>query len=194
MIGIYKISSPSGRVYIGQSWDINNRFRQYRQVKRICKQKALYSSFMKYGLSSHVFSIIIELDNPTQEELDNLEIKYIQEYRDNGFRMMNIKEGGKGGKHSLQTIKAMTGRKLTQKHKESISKGRKGNKNNNLVSGKMILNNSTGQIYSSISECAKLLGSTPSNICSMLKGRRAKKHNLSYYGQEKTSRAKDAQI
>jgi predicted GIY-YIG superfamily endonuclease len=31
MIGIYKITSPSGKVYIGQSWDIYDRWKKHKQ-------------------------------------------------------------------------------------------------------------------------------------------------------------------
>ena len=44
MIGIYKITNPKGKVYIGQSIDINRRFNEYQ--KMLCSQsKKLYYSF-----------------------------------------------------------------------------------------------------------------------------------------------------
>ena len=57
MIGIYKITSPSGRIYIGQAINICIRFSTYRKLK--CKmQPRLYSSFKKYGVDNHVFQVI----------------------------------------------------------------------------------------------------------------------------------------
>jgi len=57
MIGIYKITSPSGRIYIGQAVNICIRFSTYRKLK--CKmQPRLYSSFKKYGVDNHVFQVI----------------------------------------------------------------------------------------------------------------------------------------
>lgn len=59
MIGIYKITSPAGRIYIGQSTDINYRFSSYKRLK--CKsQLRIYNSFMKYGVDNHVFEIVEE--------------------------------------------------------------------------------------------------------------------------------------
>ena len=53
MIGIYKITSPSDRIYIGQSIDINKRFRKYYNLK--CKQQPkLYNSLCKYGVDAHI--------------------------------------------------------------------------------------------------------------------------------------------
>ena len=48
MIGIYKITSPSGKIYIGQSKDIEKRFKAYKNLK--CKgQPYIYRSLLKYG-------------------------------------------------------------------------------------------------------------------------------------------------
>jgi group I intron endonuclease len=59
MIGIYKITSPSNKVYIGQSRNIEKRFIQYKN--NLAKgQKALNGSFLKYGHENHIFEIIEE--------------------------------------------------------------------------------------------------------------------------------------
>jgi group I intron endonuclease len=59
-IGIYKITSPSGKVYVGQSINIRNR--KYHHKSKTDKQKGpkLYRSIMKYGWENHVFEIIEE--------------------------------------------------------------------------------------------------------------------------------------
>lgn len=41
--GIYKITSPSGRVYVGQSVDIERRFAEYRRNGSAKKQRRLAS-------------------------------------------------------------------------------------------------------------------------------------------------------
>ena len=46
--GIYKITSPSGKIYIGQSKDINLRIIYYKNARCKCQQK-LYYSILKYG-------------------------------------------------------------------------------------------------------------------------------------------------
>lgn len=59
MIGIYKITSPSGKVYIGQAVDIERRRKEY--VGLHCKnQTKLYNSLVKYGFSEHIFEVIEE--------------------------------------------------------------------------------------------------------------------------------------
>ena len=51
MIGIYKITSPSNKIYIGQSIDIEKRFYYYRKLYCL-KQVKLYRSFIKIGRAS----------------------------------------------------------------------------------------------------------------------------------------------
>ena len=63
-IGIYKITSPSGKVYIGQSWDIKKRFSKYRSLQSVYKQRVLFNSFKKHYMhTSDMFSVSIELSS-----------------------------------------------------------------------------------------------------------------------------------
>lgn len=107
MIGIYKVESPTGAVNIGQSWNIKDREGSYRRLE--CKgQRILYNSLLKHGWNKHKFELIHELPSDIgQEILDNYEIFYWQQYKDCGFKMMNIKEPGRGGKHSVETKKKL---------------------------------------------------------------------------------------
>jgi len=58
-IGIYKITSPSGRIYIGQSSNLKYRLRDYYKLRsKSKKQIILYNSFLKYGVENHQFDII----------------------------------------------------------------------------------------------------------------------------------------
>jgi group I intron endonuclease len=59
MIGIYKITSPSGKIYIGQSTNIENRFNSYR-ILDCKKQIKLYNSLKKYGWDNHIKEIVEE--------------------------------------------------------------------------------------------------------------------------------------
>ena len=55
--GIYKITSPTGKIYIGQSKNIAKRLATYGREN--CKgQPILYNSINKYGWESHQFDII----------------------------------------------------------------------------------------------------------------------------------------
>lgn len=101
MIGIYKITSPSNKIYVGQSTDLKKREENYKNLR--CKgQRKLYNSIKKYGWKNHKFEII-EL----QEDLNILNEKersYYDLYSEK-CEMLNIIIPGKEGnrKHSEET-------------------------------------------------------------------------------------------
>jgi len=58
LCGIYKITSPSGKVYIGYSKNIIKRFREYKSLdQKIIGQPYIYRSLKKYGVTAHRFEI-----------------------------------------------------------------------------------------------------------------------------------------
>lgn len=62
MAFIYKITSPTNRIYIGSTTNIKKRFSYYKNLN--CKtQPRLYRSFIKYGIGNHLFEIIKECNN-----------------------------------------------------------------------------------------------------------------------------------
>jgi len=98
--GIYKITSPSGGIYIGQSIDVIDRKRKYTSM-RCCDQSRLYNSLKKYGWNNHAFDIICECP---ESELDELEKYYIKEYKTfNTEYGMNLTDGGGHFRHSEET-------------------------------------------------------------------------------------------
>ena len=108
MVAIYKITSPSGKVYIGQTWNWSVREKSYKSLN--CKsQKALYSSFIKYGFNSHIIDIVCELPNDvTQEKLDDKEIYYWNLYKESGCVLLNCRYPGSRGKHTKETKQKMS--------------------------------------------------------------------------------------
>lgn len=130
MIGIYKITSPSKRTYIGQSIDIENRWIKYKNINNSKVQQKLYRSFMKYGIDNHVFEILEEC---SVDELDNTEIKWINYFKTNKTGL-NILEGGgnsrKGVKHTNETKQKMSkshlGKQDTEQTKNKKSQSAKG--------------------------------------------------------------------
>lgn len=117
--GIYKITSPNKRVYIGQSLNIMLRFSYYKRMS-CTKQTKLYRSFLKHGVEKHVFDIIHECD---RSELDDLEIYYIESCDSCNMKNgLNIRAGGSRGTHSEETKKKLSerakGRKASEKTKQ----------------------------------------------------------------------------
>jgi group I intron endonuclease len=72
MTGIYKITNPNGRIYIGKSVDIKRRFKEYNSG--LAKgQPRLFNSLKKHGVENHIFEILCFCD---YEDLNNLERYY----------------------------------------------------------------------------------------------------------------------
>ena len=117
MIGIYKITSPSNKKYIGQSIDIKRRFSQYK--KGLCKnQTKIYNSFLKYGVENHTFEII---DKCTIELLNERE-RYWQEYYncvENGLNCKYTKTNDKSGNLSEETKEKQRGKRNLSKEQKN---------------------------------------------------------------------------
>lgn len=130
MIGIYKITSPNGKVYIGQSRDLKKRELQYsKYLKRHCRQLKLVNSINKYGWELHIFEIIEYCDF----DLLNIRERYWQEFYDSiekGLNCIYTKTKDKPSLFGLETrdrmSKAQIGKIRSDSHKKKISESKKG--------------------------------------------------------------------
>lgn len=69
IIGVYKITSPTNRVYVGSSVNMKERWASYRRME--CdSQPRIFASLKKYGVDNHKFELITEC---SIEELLKLE-------------------------------------------------------------------------------------------------------------------------
>lgn len=129
-IGIYKITSPTNKVYIGQSWDVNKRQGHYRRLQ--CKkQRKLYGSLAKYGWEAHKFEVLMNVSgNIPQEMFDQIEQAYINYYRNNGYELLNLREAGNKGKASEET------RRLLSEVQKNLSPEKKANINRSKIGRK----------------------------------------------------------
>jgi len=103
--GIYKITSPTNRVYIGQSNDIKRRMLTYLEPKGGSSQVRLKTSFNKHGIDLHNFIILEECE----ESLLNERERYWQEYynvlTESGLNCKMTTTLSKSGKLSDETKK-----------------------------------------------------------------------------------------
>lgn len=137
-VGIYKIVNPVGQIYIGQSWDIERRFKKNYRFAHLCKnQSKLCASLKEFGINKHVFTIIQELPNDVAKTtLDEYELLYMQQFKATGHDMLNLRMAGGRGRHSQETINKMKGvvgkwmigkkdTEETRKNKSAAAKGKK---------------------------------------------------------------------
>ena len=105
--GIYKITNlVNGKVYIGQSQDIEHRWQEHRHNMHRKKYQniVLYKALKKYGIDNFSFMILEEC---ALEKLDTKEIQYIKSFRSyvgfddcNGY---NMTLGGVGNHGAIRT-------------------------------------------------------------------------------------------
>lgn len=118
---IYKITSPSGRVYIGLTLNLPRREKNYRNLE--CKkQHILYNSIKKHGWNTHKFDVIDTFTSEGQFALGK-EIFWIRSFMSNKCKWpkMNGINSNDGGQSN-------TGLKMSEESKRKISLANKGRK------------------------------------------------------------------
>lgn len=160
--GVYKITSPTGKIYIGESYNLNSRCRRYLNPNKINGQKAIYNSILKYGHESHNIeilelcdeSILLERERYYQEQFNSVE---------NGLNCFYTGTKDKKKKYSEATKKLMSekssgennpffGKKHSDESLKKISEASKGENNPNY-GGKFV--NEEFKIKQSISNSKK---------------------------------------
>lgn len=131
--GIYKLTSPNGKSYIGQSMHLKRRIGEYRRLE--CKgQTKIYKAIKKYGFENFKIDYLFETNKNYKYInilLDSLEIKLIKKYDtiENGY---NLQLGGSFGKHSNETKLKLSenriGKKLSEETKIKIGDASRGKK------------------------------------------------------------------
>ncbi len=107
MITIYKITSPTNKIYIGQTKNYKSRLNHYRILN--CKtQYRLYNSLKKYGFNNHLFEIIEEVDVLIADSREQYWINYYQCYWKDENKGLNLNRGGNRPKHTQETKNKMS--------------------------------------------------------------------------------------
>lgn len=116
-IGIYKITNPKGKIYIGQSTNIDKRFKRYKKLNEydLSNQPKIYNSLKKYLPENHIFETIEEC---LLEEL-NIRERYWQDH----YNVL-----GPNGLNCMLTETDIVPRMMSQESKNKISDSKKGHK------------------------------------------------------------------
>jgi group I intron endonuclease len=99
---IYKITSPSNRIYVGQTNDFRKRLNAHRNsMKRKSSNVILINSFKKYGFDEHDFEIIEECNDSILDEREIYWIKKLNSFNLYNHLGMNMTLGGEGQRGKL---------------------------------------------------------------------------------------------
>jgi group I intron endonuclease len=106
---IYKLTSPSGRSYIGQTVrSIEERFKQHKNRAKLDDNHGcvyLNAAIRKHGFDNFKHEILIEINN---EFLDEYEVKFIDTYNTMEPNGYNLTKGGRTTQYSEASKQKMS--------------------------------------------------------------------------------------
>lgn len=201
IIGIYKIISPSGRIYIGQSRNVLHRFIGYRNKNANKTQVRLKRSFLKYGVDNHTFEVI----ETCESDQLNLRERHWQEFYDvtgkNGLNCYLTETSKKPREISEQTRQKMKnavrdlrgynnpryGIKMTQELRDKIKNSKKGkHTGEEHCNVNIILNFETGIYYFGSKEASNAHNVNDKYLDDQLAGRKRNKTMMKRVGKYKS--------
>ena len=183
MIGIYKITNTSnGKIYIGQSIDLSHRRSCHEYDLKHNRHKNLHLQ-RAYNKDPNAFTFEV-VCYCKEEELNDLEIYYIQKYNStnpqNGY---NLEKGGNGAgrmneEHKRKISEAkkgnqiMKGLKLSEEWKRHLSEAQPHRKRVECIE--------TGEIFESFADAARKTGLNRTKIVAVCTGKRNKTGGLHF--------------
>ena len=126
---VYLLTSPSGKQYVGQTWDYNRRMRDYRRGHGYGE---IGVAIAKHGWNNFT-ATIIKRGIQTQKELNATETAFIETLGTIWPHGYNLRAGGRGGKHNAKTKAKLReiklGTTMSPETRKKMSDVKRGNKN-----------------------------------------------------------------
>jgi group I intron endonuclease len=111
------------KFYIGQTVQLfKERIRQHKKSNSL-----IGNALRKYGIDNFEITLI---ENIQEEELNNLEIEYIQKHNSISPNGYNLMSGGENGRHSKETKRKLSethkGKLISEETRRKMSEAKKG--------------------------------------------------------------------
>lgn len=123
MIGIYKITNPLGRIYVGSSINIERRFKQYKYL-RSGEQRKINNSILKYGYENHTFEVLCQCSKEILLEKEAYYCLLLDVLHRNNLNLVIPKRGEVFNSMSESVRKKIgdvhRGKKMSDEQKEAI--------------------------------------------------------------------------
>jgi group I intron endonuclease len=194
---IYKITSPTGSIYIGQTVDVVRRFSQYRRLDMLVKTSPkLYKSLINFGYDAHTFEIIEKCEigqlknkerhwqdfyNATSESNLNCILTKSDTKKGVGIAVPNYRKAQISAVHKGKVYSEETKAKIriarakqviTAEHRRKISE--------NSGSARIVINLLTGIYYITVKEAAMSIGIKSNALQCSLMGRNKKNQQFKF--------------
>lgn len=174
MTGIYCIENlANGKRYIGQSKDIEERWRHHKWELRTQRHpnKHLLSAWNKFGEDSFVFYVLEECEF---DEMNEKEIQWIEKFKSFGVSGYNMTAGGEG----------QFERRLTDEQRKHLSEINKGALNANFGKHKSVETKRKMSESAKARQRDKLSDEHKQKISSKLKGKKKPYFNKAVFCHE----------
>ena len=182
---IYKITSPTNKIYIGSTVNVINRIRNYKN-NYCSRQSKIYNSILKYGWDNHKFEIIeeceIELRNKREYfwgmyyntlneglncKLPNPDEQVTCISKETSLKMSSWQIGRKMSEEAKSKMReAKLGRVVSEKTKQAVSDS------HSIPILQYDLDNNFIKEWKSAAEAAKILELNEGHIRTCCKGKR----------------------
>jgi group I intron endonuclease len=93
---IYKITSPTSKVYVGKTYDLRKRINAHKCASKKGVSHILHNSVRKYGWDAHVLEIIETIEDDKLNERETFWIEELKTYCYENESGMNMTKGGDG--------------------------------------------------------------------------------------------------
>jgi group I intron endonuclease len=173
--GIYKFTSPTGRVYIGSSVDLATRYSYYKTTNAP-KQTLLNRSFKKYGFDNHIFEIVEECNADIRLDRERYYGELYKSLSDfGGLNLILPKSGEKPFAYSKELRAKFSeiakNRKYTPETIEKFKKAKQGIYiRGKHPQAKLVLHTEYGIFYDCINDAAEQNGITRTLLSQKLSG------------------------
>jgi group I intron endonuclease len=117
---IYKITSPTSKIYVGKTYDLRKRINCHKCCVRKGSNIILHNSIRKYGWDAHVLEIIEEVDDSLLNEREMFWITELKTYCYENKMGLNMTKGGEGQRSTWM-------HKIEQRKKQSERFTKEGN-------------------------------------------------------------------
>ena len=182
---IYKYTSPSNKVYIGQTVDEQGRISKHKWQAKNNPKDYFHKALAKYGFNNFKYEVLFYTKSNSKENLkvilNTMEKYYIKKYQSN-IKGYNLTDGGEGilnastetrdkiRKANLGRKKSSTQiRKISNTLKEGYASGRI-----KVMGAKKVIVYLNGKFYKQYDSCAdasRELGTSKTSIANVLAGR-----------------------